>query len=262
MNHISKILICFLFFVSTAHAEEATMAKTITIAADVWCPINCDPADDNLGVGIDLAKRIFEPLGYKINYVILPWARALEDARQGKIDAVVGANTSDDPTLVFPSSPISSIDDGFFALAKSPIEYTGLDSLKKYKIGTIKDYGYSEAINAFLDEQRKTPGGVQEVSGETGLEQNIKKLQAGRIDVLIESTMIMSYSLKKMGLTNEIRQIGTVPQGYVYLAFSPAKEESKNLAKTFDEALAQLKASGALQVVYAYYNMSPPDSAP
>ncbi len=87
----------------SAAAQEAPPKPVITIEADMWCPINCTPADARPGVGIEIAKKIFEPLGYRINYVIVPWTQALADARAGRTDAVVGANHQDDATLIFPT---------------------------------------------------------------------------------------------------------------------------------------------------------------
>lgn len=247
------IFSAILFFNFSAKAEDKT--KIITIAADVWCPVNCDPDSTELGIGIDLAKKIFEPLGYQINYIVVPWARALEDVRQGKIDAVVGANTSDDPALVFPENGIALITDDFYVKADNTLPFKDIASLRGQRLGIIKDYGYGKAIEDLLDTQKNTKGLVQEVSGDTALDQNIKKLIAGRIDILIESGIVMSYKIKKEHLEDQIRRLGGIPQGNIYIAFSPALPASAKLKQQFDEGMIKLKKTEYLPHLYKLYGL-------
>src|SRR5688572_5357943 len=94
-HNLRYVLICLF----AACFSQAGWAKTLTIGADIWCPINCDPQDEKQGIGIDLARKIFEPYGYEIRYVVIPWSRALEEVRAGKLDAVVGATHADDESL-------------------------------------------------------------------------------------------------------------------------------------------------------------------
>lgn len=244
------------FFLAAPARAEDQPAKKLTIAADAWCPINCDPSDNDPGIGIELAKRIFEPLGYEINYVITPWARALEEVRSGKVDAVVGANTSDDATLIFPTSPVAEVTDDFYTRDDKVFDFKDVNSLAGKRLGTIKDYGYDETLNAFIEAQKKSPGMIQEVSGDTALDQNIKKLLAGRIDVLVESGIVMNYKIRQMDMEQKIRHVGSVPQGHVYLAFSPALPESQNMAKAFDEGYALLDKSGDLSAIKEKYGIS------
>ncbi len=236
-----------------AHAEPNP--KTITIAADVWCPINCAADGNNLGVGIDIAKRVFEPLGYTVNYVIMPWARALEDVRVGKVDAVVGANAADDPTLVFPKNALYDITDDFYVLKDSTLSFNGMSSLKGLRLGVIKDYGYNEVIMRFIGENKTISGMVQEVGGNDALEQNIKKLLAGRIEVIVESRPVMDYTLRHLKLTDAIKHIGSIRQGKIYLAFSPALTASKARVRQYDEGVAKLRTTGALPEIYKRYGL-------
>lgn len=241
---------------ATGAGPAPDVVKTLTIAADSWCPLNCDPAVDGVeGVGVDLARKIFEPLGYKVDYIIMPWARALEESRQGRIDAVVGANEGDDPTLVYPREGIFFINDGIYVLESSPLEFSDMDSLNGYRLGVIKDYGYSEKVQNYMAAHRNIPGAVQEVAGETALEQNIKKLLAGRIDALVDSAAVVSYTLGKMGIEEKVRNIGLVPQGEVYLGFSPARPDAGRLAAEFDKGIENLRSTGELQNMYAPYKL-------
>lgn len=265
---LSKKLVALCFVSASAlvfgslssHAEEPK--KTLTIAADEWCPINCAPDKEPFGIGIDLAKTIFEPLGYEVKYVTMPWTRALEEVRKGNVDAVVGANTTDDPTLIFPKSPLYFMTDDFYALKGHNISFKGIDSLKSYKVGTIKGYGYSGDLANFIKAQSSVSGAIQEVSGDDAGLQNIRKLQAKRIDVMVESGPVMSYRLKQMNLGEQIVHVGSLPQDNIYIGFSQAKAESKQRAQQFDDGMAKLRKDNKLSGIYAPYNLEAPKPKP
>jgi len=230
---------------------------TITIAADIWCPVNCDPSGEKMGFGVDLTRRIFEPLGYTVHYRVMPWARALSKVRAGDVDAVIGANYSDDKNLIFPKTPLAPVADDFYALKDSEIIFDGVKSLQGLRIGVIHSYGYSDDTNKLLSAGRLTPGLIQEISGEKALEQNIKKLLTRRIDVMVENGIIMQEKLRVENLQDKIIRIGTIPQGGTYLAFSNALPYSRDLAKKFDDGVRRLRATGELNALYVQYGMTP-----
>lgn len=240
------------------HAAYADSPRVLVIAADRWCPINCGEDDENAGIGVDLARHIFTPLGYRVHYIVMPWARALEEVRAGTVDAAVGANEEDDPTLVFPRHAIYSVTDTVYVLKSNVFPLHGLSSLSGKRIGIIKDYGYSQAVKDYVQEARKTPGMIQEVGGGDALEQNIRKLQLGRIDALIESSAVMEYMLKRLNLSEEIVAVGSVPQGNVYLAFSPKLEDSIQRAEQYDAGIRSLQHAGTLDTLYRVYGLRPP----
>jgi polar amino acid transport system substrate-binding protein len=129
-------------------------------------PINCASGDLLPGIGIELAKEIFEPLGYRVQYIVMPWARALVDVRDGKIDAAIGANASDDPTLLFPKTPICDITDDFYVLSASTIQYKDMESLEGKRVGIIQDYGYGSEITHFISRHRKNQSLIQVTGGD------------------------------------------------------------------------------------------------
>lgn len=229
--------------------------KILTVAADEWCPINCAPGSDRPGIGIELAKRAFEPLGYRVRYITMPWAEALAKARAGKVDAVVGANRNDDPTLIFPVNGISEMSDDFYVLRGNNWRYQGDYTLKGKRIGVVEGYGYGEVVRKAIDANNIIPGAIQAVSGNDALQRNLEKLRTRNIDVLIESKPVMDYNIKSMNLDDEIVWAGGVPQGKVYLAFSPALAQSKERAEQYDAAMRTLRAGKTLEAIYAPYGM-------
>ena len=251
------IALFFVFAVTPVlHAQEKAGGSTITIAADEWCPINCRPEDAMPGIGIDLAKAAFEPLGYKIRYVLMPWTEALKAAKEGKVDAVVGANHWDEPTLVFPDNSIYNMSDDFYVQRGDSWRYQGLYTLKGKRVGVAEGYGYGRVVKQFISQNSHTPGMITAASGASPTQDNIDKLLKGRIDIVIESKPVMDYMLRLQNLDNKIIWAGGVAQDPVFVAFSPVRPNAKALARSYDDAIKSLQASGKLGAMYKAYGMA------
>lgn len=258
-GYFSKVLATLFFAIVALTGLPATAQsnKVITIAADEWCPINCAPKSKDEGIGIDLARKVFEAQGYTVEYKIMPWADALKQVRTGKITAVVGASRSDEKSLIFPDNAILEIHDGFYTRSGSSWRYQGVHTLKNKRIGIIEDYGYGEVVSDFIKKNQYSAGALHIAKGKTPLQDNIKQLLEAKIDVLVESRVVMDYTLKTSDLSDKIISAGSVPQDFVYLAFSPALPQSKALAAQYDAAIRSMKSSGALKQMYGKYGLVP-----
>ncbi|MDX1695915.1 MAG: ABC transporter substrate-binding protein, partial [Ketobacteraceae bacterium] len=58
----------------------------LSIRADRWYPMNGDPYAEKPGYMIELARLIMADHGYKVDYRILPWKRALKYVAKGRAD--------------------------------------------------------------------------------------------------------------------------------------------------------------------------------
>jgi len=254
MQYFRIFLLLFLSqFVLSGFAQPQSI---ITIGADSWCPINCVRPEPKLGVGIDLAKAVFEPLGYTVRYQVMPWSNALDKVRNGEIDAVVGASRYDDATLVFPSAAIYNITDNFYVLKGNSWRFQGVHTLKAKKLGVIKDYGYGPTVQNYIHENENNYNVIQSSMGEEALKVNIRKLLNREIDVIVESRPVMEYNIDKSRLEDRIEMVGSSPQADVYLAFSPALPNSRNLAAQYDAGIRRLRAEGRLDGFYGAYGLS------
>lgn len=236
---------------STVRADD----KTIVIEADEWCPINCTPGAGEEGIGIDLARKVFEPMGYKIRYVIVPWTQAVDDVHKGRIHAIVGANHHDDSGLIFPDSAIYRITDDFFVRETSAWRYQGPHTLKDKRIGMVEGYGYGDVVTQFIDQNKRTANVLFYASGNNPLMENVDMLINGKLDVVVENRAVMNYAMKNSDKRSKIKWAGSVEQDPVYIAFSPAMANSKELASYYDGAIRRMRADGSLNKLYAKYEL-------
>ena len=241
------ILICLVLLAAPVFAAE------ITIVADEWPPY-CGKAGSTLpGYGVEIAKQVFEAAGYTFKYLNIPWVRAIKETREGQFNAIIGAYKEEAPDFIFPEEEFGVSRYAFYAKQGSRWKYKGIESLHSKKIGLIKGYSYGEELNAYFE---RNPQRVQYVSGSDPLFQNIKKLLAGRFDVLIAGENVMTYKIKEMGVVGEVIHVGVTDiSANLYIAFSPTIKESAKYAEVFSSGIRNLKKSGKLDQILDRYEL-------
>ncbi len=248
-------LICVFSLSHPALAEE----KTITLAADEWCPYNCVPNSEKPGYMVEIAKAVFEPKGIKINYQVMPWERAIEDARKGTYDGIIGARVDDAPDFVMPSESLGYTTNTFYVKAGSKWQYEGLGSLESVSLGVIDGYSYEKELDKYISDNSGNSARIQSISGDAGLEQNFKKLEQGRIDVYLEDLNVAQKYIADHSLWGKLKVAGqevtNVKEHYVYISFSPFIKESRYYAETLSEGIKELRASGKLKEILDKYNV-------
>ena len=246
------IFLLSMFIQSFALAES----KTITLVADPWCPWNCEDKS-NPGIAIEVAKAIYEPLGYEVLYVPVSWSRAMEEVSNGAYTALIGAdkNIPEVKDFIFPETAFSHFDDVYVLRSDSEFIYKDSSSLKGKSIGIVANYHFLDEIGQYIEDNYNNPGIVNQVTGVNGAEQNLKKLINGRIDIYLDDRSIILYNAKKLGIRNQIKVGGELKGDLVeyYIAFSPKLHDSRMLAKIYDDGIRKLKISGDYQKIINKY---------
>ncbi|MBW7471345.1 transporter substrate-binding domain-containing protein [Marinobacter sp. M216] len=230
--------------------------RTITIAADPWCPHNCEAGSEREGYMVEIAREAFAPARLKVRYVNMSWARALAQAKEGYVDAVVGAFVSDAPSFVFPDEAIGHARTVLFAHADSDWSYQNIDSLKQLKLIAINGYSYSPELDGYIETNKGNPERVWIISGPSPLDRAIELLGQERTDVLPEDLQVMQWTLAHMENPPALRQVVQLQEMRAYIAFSPANPESPDLAALLSEGVRNLRQSGRLQEILARYGLS------
>ncbi len=258
-----RLLAPLLLATALCTASVQAQGKTVTMVADEWCPFNCAPDSEKQGYFVELARRILEPHGYKVEYKIVPWARAIEEVRAGKYNILIAASHEETPDFLFPAADGLSCGFSAYTRYEDPFVWRGVESVKNKRIGGIKDYVYSEEINAYIDANPGVGHKIQIIRGDNALATNIKKLLGKRLDVMFENPSVLGYRLKEMeqdltalGLTGKIRNAGAVAEeeSICHLGFGPSNN-NKEAVHLVSEGVKQMEANGELAKLKAAYQI-------
>ena len=248
--------IIFILILPVLFSISIAGADTIIMAADRWCPVNCEPDSPRPGFMVEIAQQVFTKAGHTIEYRIVPWARAIEEANAGRINGIIGAFHGDAPDFIFPENELFLLSgNSFFVTSKSKWTYKDISSLSEIIIGAINGYDYGEEINSYINKYKGTKR-VDLISGNHPLERNIQKLLNGRIDVLVESNVVFWRTASAMGVKDNIKSAGQASKPEkCYIAFSPSNIKSKEYAKILSDGVDMLRKSGQLKKILNAYEV-------
>lgn len=253
-----KIIFFILCMMLLSRSSFAT--ETIAIVCEQACPYACidqktgKPAKQP-GIAMEIAKAVFEPLGYQITLDFRPAARAVKATRNGKFTAYVTVKEAA-PDFIYPEHEVLMAKVCFFVKKGNPWRYEGIDSLSSVRIGCTASYHFGDSLQEYIEKHKQTDA-VQLIWGEDAVETNIKKLLVGRIDTFIDEANIVLYIIKQKNLSQSVQIAGCVTDWKypVYLCFSPALPQSKKYVRILSNGIKKLKESGQLQTIYHKYGL-------
>jgi len=245
------ILVTFIanLFISVfAYAEQAE--KLIILRSqDDWGPNEYIDSEGKLvGSHIDLIQLAAEKVGVEVEFVAMPWKRALKSIREGTGDAIsyVIKTPERSSFLIYHSGNIISQGSSRFAyLNGRDFGYDGsLSSVRDRHIGVIHGYNYGEKFD------RNQLNNLTNVSSEKQL---LQMLLDRRLDLILVNIDRLKY---KFGTTPGFDQIRTMDIASVshdiYLAFSRVKGKQE-IARKFADVMPDIRASKKYQEMLKRY---------
>ncbi|WP_341661368.1 transporter substrate-binding domain-containing protein [Vibrio sp.] len=233
-------------------------AKPLTFATGDWRPYIFEKNDtldvNHPGFSIEIVDRVFAKLGYQITYKTPPFSRQLVDTERGVYAALVGLIVSDAPDFIYPTESVGQINNCFYTRNGNEWKFNGIPSLDAVNLGVINSYSYG-VIDDYVGQNRT--GNVIAISGseENMLERLFSMLEAGRIDVVIDDSSVVTHYLKSASLTDQFQVVGCLGAVPAMIGFSPALPESKELAQKFSLGVQELRHSGELQEILNKYGI-------
>ncbi|MGQ5525362.1 substrate-binding periplasmic protein [Chitinimonas sp. PSY-7] len=244
-----KRLFCNLIFIgamlgNVAFSQNAQAEELLQFVTTEYPPYTTANLP-NGGIITAIATEAFKRGGYNINVTILPWARALREGTEGRVDGIVAIwhSVEREQWFIY-SNPIAPNQIGFFKRVDSPIRYKNLSDLKPYTIGTVRGYANPPAF----DEAKLNT--VDAVDDET----NLRKLGAKRLDLVLIDKGVAQYLIDlKIGyLMGKLVWMGPAieaPQLYVVLSKSAPDKEKK--LEAFNRGLQLMEKDGTLAKLIA-----------
>lgn len=234
-------------------ATAAVARDRVTLAGSEWCPYNCAPeAPIGLGYMVEIAKAALEP-EIKVDYTLINWARAVDEAKAGKLDALVGSSKREG--LVFTKEPLGLAQNAFAVRRDDPFEFKGVDSFKGKSLGVINGYSYTDEIDAYVAASANDPARIQVVSGDQALTNNLRKLAAGRVDLVVDDVAVLRLQIETLGLGDQLKIVPGGDPDPIFVAFSAKLPDAQALADRIDAKLARLRESGELKTLLARYKV-------
>ncbi len=253
-SHVQRYVLALLALLMLGTASAG--AAEVALRADAWCPYNCEPGN-RPGYLVEIAKAALEPAGHKVTYAMMPWTKALAAIRSGEITGALGAVPTEAPELIYPKSPLGLSRPTL--VVRRGKELTGLseknlDPLKNVRFGSIADYFYSEAVNAFIDANKALPNMVR-VSGDNVTEDLVNMLIEGKIDAMVEDSNVLDYLLESKGYRNLFNYVPLGEPSDVSIGFSPKDPNARAYADLIDAKLAAMRKNGELAHLLSRYGM-------
>ena len=225
--------------------------QTIQLSTINWEPYTGEKLPDQ-GFFTEIVKEAFAKVGYKIEFLYRPWARALQEAKDGTVHGIMDAYWKKDRVkyLEYPDV-VWKVREEFIALKKNPIKYNGkLADLKGSTIGVLRGSAQAEEIEA---------AGVK-TEAITDQKQNVQKLLAGRIDAMIIPRSIFYYQAESLDKKFNRKNIKVLQPPYkiydMYVAFSKKKPNYKKITADFNKGLKLIKENGTYNKIIKKHNIS------
>ena len=195
----------------------------------------------NGGITVDIVTRAFRRAGYEPTVTFRPWARALDEAKDGKYDGVVFVwrSAERERWLAFSNAlPVNQL--GLYRLKADRIAFRTLADLAAYTIGVGRGYANPPAFEAA---GLRTESAVDD-------EENLRKLDAHRIDLVLIDRGVAAYLLGSSlaRFAGEMEWVDPpIEEQTQYLGLPLDRPGYAVKLEAFNRALASLYADGTVR---------------
>jgi len=233
------LLACFAGLVSPSPAAEPH--PTLRLTAHIWEPYT--GADlPRQGIASEIVLTALARAGYPAEISIMPWSRALASVYQGNRDGVVGVwPTAERRARLAVSDSYLANELFLFYVRPELCTVNGLSVDASTRIGVGRDYDYSDAFMSRYGSALKPVDRV---------EQNLLKLQAGRIDMVLEDKRVVEFVVARQPgtplLTCTTQPVLSLP---LHFGLRRGYPNADGIIAAFNVQLAAMKKDGTLDAI-------------
>ena len=204
-------LILLLLSVGASTAERRQTAPLLLVTEDLW-PLNYLEDGKLKGTTPPLVKTLMDGTGLDYHIRVLPWARAYKLAKDQPNVLIFSMHRTPARESQFqwigrlaPASRLS-----LFRRTSDPSAITRLSQAKHFSVAAkINDFNYE-----FLKAQ-----GFTRLHPVASLQQCIRMLLRGRVDLIVGNQQVLHHYMKQMDLQPElITEAVSTSSGHLYLA--------------------------------------------
>lgn len=251
------LLAAALLALLVAPGTRAAEQPTLSLVADAWCPVSCATTDKLPGYAVEITRDIYTAAGYRVRYVTAPWARAVVDTREGRHQVLIGVADSESPEeLLFAREPVAINVNAFFVRKADTWQYRGVASLAKVVVGVANDYVFGEPFDSYNAKHRANARRIHVLVAEDPVTQGIALLRMKRIDTYLDDRTVVRWTTGAGRLPADLREAGELSRFPLYVGFPRKDPRAAQWAKSFDDGIRQMRASGALKRLLARYGVN------
>lgn len=243
--------------VAAASAPAPAPAKVYVVGTDAaYAPFESEnPQKEIVGFDIDVVKAVAQKAGIEVKFVNTPWEGIFNTLAQGDRDLLVSAITITDErkqTMDF-SNPYFDAQQLIAVKANSKV--TKFDELKKLKVGVQTGTTGDEVVTKL---QGKTSANIKRFES-TPLA--LKELEAGGVDAVVaDNGVIINYVANNSG--SKFKTVADKAFQNEQYGIAVKKGNTDLLGK-INKGLADIKADGTYDKIYAqYFGAAPGAAAP
>tara|TARA_B100000029_G_scaffold185940_1_gene183347 strand:+ start:418 stop:1182 length:765 start_codon:yes stop_codon:yes gene_type:complete len=244
-------LISLLFF-SNAWSKDKKTIKLVTIE---WPPYVSNKIEGK-GWTSQVIRAAFKTQGYETKFVIVkgssPWGQVLKMVKDGRFIGGFPAYYSEDRTAsYFFSRSIGRGPLGFFKRRGEKIEFNGaLESLKKYKIGIVKNYVNSEIFDK-ADYLKKRAYKNDRTS--------LVMLNKKRVDLVLLDKLVTKHHLKFDPYLKAVKSNfefiePPLENKNLHIIFTKVGNKGKDFTAIFLKGLTEIRNNGEYDKILTKYN--------
>ncbi|SJL84009.1 Cystine-binding periplasmic protein precursor [Vibrio palustris] len=242
-----KYLSIFLFTFLNLFGGNFSHAATVTAAQDPWPPfVTNDPSMP--GISVEILTEAMKTQGHTVNFRNMPWARALDSVKKGRIDILPAAWINDERKqyLLF-SSPYLFNELSYISRASDNFSYSNLSSLKGKTVGIVRGYAYDPD---FMKEPSiKRPESID-------IETNIKKLKNNRVDLTIEDKIVALSTIKRLNMSpGDFIFSQPISKKSLYVTIGISNPNGKKYMNAYEKGLQIIKKNGTFDKILSKYGI-------
>ncbi len=241
-----RISLAILLFLYLGIGKSVSADSTALFACNEFPPYKMENSASGLpGFDVEFLEEAFKRVGVSLDIQYMPWKRALEEARIGRVDGVCSCSrTKEREDYLYFSSPLGKASAGLFSLVENNFpRLKMIGGIGGRSVGVIRGYNILENLHAAGTEN------IIELSSER---QGLQLLFNGRLDYYYSYDAPTRFYLQQLKQSVKISYDEINFSNY-YSCFSKSSEGSEMLLKKFNAGLALIKKDGTYDKILAKY---------
>jgi len=204
-------------------------AKSLRVAIETWAPFVYFENDKPKGLTIDIFNNLAKELNVDVEFLKIPWPRALRMLENGEIDAMGNLSYSQEREkyIQYIQPSFYKLETNFYTLQGNENLISSYNDLYNHTILTAKGYLYFPKFDNDVKVNKEVIlDRIEENSQIIEEEIMLKMLLAKRVKVIISSNAIMDFIIESGSFKNLVKKASYTPNHIDLIYIGISKQSS------------------------------------